>query len=417
MKNKLFIIKEIVLMALENVRSHKFRSFLTILGIIIGVVTVVAIASLLTGVRKSLIQTIEEFGTNNIYAFHLSTGINFGSRDRTEYQRKPLKEEDAIALREQSPAIKDVAQALFLNWQDSTINYQGTKYRRGNVSGVSPNYAQVVNLSIKEGRFFSEIDDQHRKNVLVIGTSVAEGLFSGKTRIIGEKVTLVGKEFEVIGILEKRKSSFLGENDEDNDVLIPYHTARKDSPRSEYIMLMIQAKSGQLPAALSQSEEILRRQRGVKFNEPNNFDLSTADRLVQQFDSITGMLGLVAIAISSIGLMVGGIGVMNIMLVSVTERTKEIGIRKAIGAQRKDIIIQFLCEAMTLTSLGGLIGVVLSVGVGQILILLFPSLPASIPIWAVVTGLSVSIFIGLVFGVWPAVKAARLDPIECLRYE
>ncbi|MDQ3173519.1 MAG: FtsX-like permease family protein [Acidobacteriota bacterium] len=169
--------------------------------------------------------------------------------------------------------------------------------------------------------------------------------------------------------------------------------------------------------ALTQAEEILRRRRNVKFGDPNNFDIKTADKFIEQFDSITAMVGLIAIAISSLGLLVGGIGVMNIMLVSVTERTKEIGVRKALGARRKDIVRQFLFEAMTLTFLGGILGVVLAVGISKIVMLLVPSLPASIPSWAVITGLTVSVGVGLIFGVWPARKASRLDPIECLRYE
>ena len=218
-------------------------------------------------------------------------------------------------------------------------------------------------------------------------------------------------------MLEKRKNAIFGENDEDNSIYIPFRTAHEVSPGSEYVMLVIRAKSGQLREALDQTEEILRRRRGVKFDQPNNFDLGTADKIVQQFDSITAMIGLLAIAISSVGLLVGGIGVMNIMLVSVTERTQEIGVRKAIGARRRDIVRQFLYEAMTLTFIGGVIGVVLAVGISKIVAFFFPVLPAAIPLWAVVTGLVVSVFVGLVFGVWPARKASRLDPIECLRYE
>ena len=182
-------------------------------------------------------------------------------------------------------------------------------------------------------------------------------------------------------------------------------------------MLVIKARSGQTTEALQQSEEILRRRRNVKFGDPNNFDIKTADKFIEQFDSITAMVGLIAIAISSLGLLVGGIGVMNIMLVSVTERTKEIGVRKALGARRKDIVRQFLFEAMTLTFLGGILGVLLAVGISRVVMLFIPSLPASIPSWAVISGLTVSIGVGLIFGVWPARKASRLDPIECLRYE
>ena len=252
---------------------------------------------------------------------------------------------------------------------------------------------------------------------MVIGVNVAEALFPHDEHIVGTQVKLGGKPFEIIGVLEKRKSNFFGENDEDNAVFIPVRTAHKISPGSEYMLFVIRAREGQRMAALDQIEDILRRRRAVKFNEPNNFDLTTSDRMIQQFDSITAMIGVIAIAISSLGLLVGGIGVMNIMLVSVTERTQEIGIRKAIGARRRDIVNQFLFEAMTLTFLGGALGVLLSIGASQIIMLLIPALPASIPLWAVASGLTVSIAVGLIFGVWPARKASRLDPIECLRYE
>jgi len=417
MKKPNFIFKEIVVMAIDNLKANKFRSFLTVLGIVIGVMTVIAIASLLTGLRKNLVSMIEEYGTNNIYAFHLSTGPRVGNRDRAERLRKPLTEEQAEIIRTQASAVNDVADALFVNWSDSTVQYKDKKYRRGNVTGVSPNYSEIVNLSVGQGRFFTEVDEQHRRNVMVVGVNVAEALFPNTSQVVGSKVTFVGKEFEVVGVLEKRKSSFLGENDEDNDVLVPYRTARKVSPRSETLMLIVQSHTGKLQQALGQVQEILRRERSVKFNEPDNFDLGTADRFVEQFDSIIGGIGIIAILVSSIGLLVGGIGVMNIMLVSVTERTKEIGIRKAIGAQNKDIIVQFLFEAMTLTFLGGLLGVMLAVAIGQTISFLVPTLPGVIPLWAVTLGLVVSVLIGLVFGVWPATKAARLDPIECLRYE
>jgi putative ABC transport system permease protein len=226
-----------------------------------------------------------------------------------------------------------------------------------------------------------------------------------------------GTDFEVIGVLEKRKAGFFGENEEDSAVYIPFRTARKIAPGRGWLQFVIQAKPGQINQALQETEDILRKRRGVKFNEPNNFDLKTADKFIEQFDDITGMVGAVAIAISCLGLLVGGIGVMNIMLVSVTERTKEIGIRKAIGATKKAIVVQFLFEAMTLTFLGGLIGVTLAFLISKLLMILLPSMPSQIPTWAVVAGLLVSIGVGLIFGVLPARKASRLDPIECLRYE
>jgi len=412
---------ETLAMALDSVRSHKFRSFLTVLGIVIGVMTAISIASILTGLRQNIIAMIEEYGTNNIYAFHLSTGPRT-SEDRSERLRKPLTVADAEAIKAQANAVEDVAHvAPNVGYGggpfDDNVTYQGHNYRWGNTQGVTPNYADISNIVLREGRFITESDDQQRANVMVIGVNAADALFPGQNQIAGTQVRMGGYNFEIVGVLEKRKAGFFGENEEDNAVFIPFRTAQKIAPAKGYILFVIKGRSGQLAEALQQSEEILRRRRNVKFGEPNNFDIKTADKFIEQFDSIFAMVGLLAIAISCLGLLVGGIGVMNIMLVSVTERTKEIGIRKAIGARRKDIVLQFLFEAMMLTFLGGVLGVVLAVGVSRILMLLIPALPALIPAWAVITGLTVSIGVGIIFGVWPARKASRLDPIECLRYE
>ena len=409
--------KEIVGMALDSIRAHKFRSALTVLGIVIGVSTVIAIASILTGLRQNLVKLIEEYGTDNIYAFHLSTGFT-QNQDREERTRKPLTEDDAVAVRTQASSVEDVALMEFPEWGfNGTLTYRGRTYKRGNLQGVSSNYAQTTNVEMNSGRFISDFDDQHRRNTMVIGWSVADALFWDHQSAIGSEVKMGGHVFEVVGVLQKRKNAFLGENDEDNAIYIPFRTMRQISPGRHWMMLTIQAKSGQIHEALSQVEGILRRQRGVKYSQPDNFDLGTADRFISEFDNITKLAGLIAIAMSSVGLLVGGIGVMNIMLVSVKERTPEIGVRKAMGARGRDITTQFLCEAMTLTFLGGLVGVLLAIGVSQLIMLLVPSLPASVPVWAVIAGLFVSIAVGLVFGVWPAQKAARLDPVECLRYE
>ena len=404
-------------MALGMVRANKLRSFLTVLGIVIGVTVVIVVASILTGLRGRIVSIVEDFGTNNIYAFHLTTGPMIGERDRSEYMRKPLTPEDAEAIRQQASAIEDVANVLFLWRLDRTIKSRGRAYKEGFLQGVSANYAKVVNVSLQQGRFISEVDDQHRREVMVIGVNVVESLFPNQASIAGEQVEFMGRPFEIIGVIEKRKDSFFGENQEDNAIFIPFETGRKLSPISRDLNLNIKARTGMLRDGLDQVEQILRRQRGVKYNEPNNFSLTTADKLIEQFDGITMGVGLFAIGISAVGLLVGGIGVMNIMLVSVTERTREIGIRKAIGARKRDIIRQFLFEAMTLTFLGGVLGVILSIVASYVTMFFLPQLPASIPLWAVVSGMTVSILVGLVFGVWPAKKAANLDPIECLRYE
>jgi putative ABC transport system permease protein len=416
------VLHETLKMALDSVRGHKFRSFLTVLGIVIGVMTAIVIASILTGLRQNIVSIIEEYGTNNIYAFHLSTGPRTGE-DRSERLRKPLTPADAEAISQQAGAVEEVGLvAPNIGYSggpfDDNISYQGHNYRWGNTQGVSANYAGITNIAVKEGRFITENDDQQRANVIVIGVNAADALFPGQNQqIAGTQVRMGGQNFEIVGVLEKRKAGFFGENEEDNAVFIPFRTAQKVAPAKGYLLLVIKARAGQTTEALQQSEDILRRRRNVKFGDPNNFDIKTADKFIEQFDSITAMIGLVAIAISSLGLLVGGIGVMNIMLVSVTERTKEIGVRKALGARRKDIVRQFLFEAMMLTFLGGILGVAIAVGISRIIMLLVPALPASIPSWAVVSGLTVSIGVGLLFGVWPARKASRLDPIECLRYE
>jgi putative ABC transport system permease protein len=413
---------EILRMALDSIRANKFRSFLTILGIVVGVMTAIVVASILTGMRNSIVQIVEDYGTNNIYAFHLSTG--FGPNDRSERSRKPLTEGDAEAILAQTSAVEDIALVapgignFGAESFDDNMHYEGKNYRWAQTDGVSPNYDEICNLTLREGRFITEADNQQRRNVLVIGINAADALFPGEQiGNVGKIIRMNGTTWEIIGVLEKRKAGFFGENEEDRKIFLPHRTARKVAPQRNYLLQIIKAKTGRINEALLDAESVLRQRRAVKYGEDNDFDIKTASKFIEQFDSITAMVGLIAIAISSLGLLVGGIGVMNIMLVSVTERTKEIGIRKAIGATRGAIVLQFLLEAMTLTFFGGIIGVTLAVAVSQLVMLFIPSLPASIPLWAVIAGLTVSIGVGLVFGVLPARKAAKLDPIECLRYE
>ncbi|HEV7396175.1 MAG TPA: ABC transporter permease, partial [Pyrinomonadaceae bacterium] len=274
------VLKETIAMAFESVRGHKFRSFLTVLGIVIGVFTAIVIASLLTGMRQSIVAIIEEYGTNNIYAFHLSTGPRTNV-DRAERLRKPFTVEDATTIRTHAPAVEDVAWvAPNVGYSggpfDDNITYQGKNYRWGNTSGVSPNYANITNIAVREGRFITEMDDQQRSNVVVIGVNAADALFPGQSsNIAGTQVRMGGYNFEIIGVLEKRKAGFFGENEEDNAVFIPFRTAQKVAPARGWMMIVIRGRSGQLNEALEQSEEILRRRRNVSFGDPNNFDIKT----------------------------------------------------------------------------------------------------------------------------------------------
>jgi putative ABC transport system permease protein len=413
--------KEVLKMAIDSIYSHKFRSALTILGIVVGVVTAIVVASILTGMRQSIVSIVEEYGTNNIYAFHLSTG--FGSPSRDERNRKPLTEDDANALLAQSSTIEDIALVAVNigSWGsgfDDNLVYEGKNYRWALTDGVTPNHINIANLVLKQGRWITEADNYQRRNVLVVGVNTVEALFPDKTDdVVGKVVRMNGTTWEIIGVIEKRKAGFFGENEEDRKVFMPFRTARKAAPTRDAVLHIIQAKQGQLNDAVQEVEGILRQRRGIKYGEPNNFDVKTADAFIAQFDGIIGGVGLAAIAISCLGLLVGGIGVMNIMLVSVTERTKEIGIRKAIGATKSAIVFQFLLEAMTLTAFGGVVGVILAVGISNLIMLLIPSIPATVELWMIGVSLGVSIGVGLIFGVLPARKASKLDPIECLRYE
>lgn len=408
-------------MAMASIAGHKFRSALTILGIVVGIVTAIVVSSILTGMRQSIVTVLEDYGTNNIYAFHLTTGP--GGRSRDERNRKPLTEDDADALRRQSTSIEDIA-VVAINiggWGpgfDDTIVYEGRNYRWGSADGVPPHYAQMTNLNVQSGRFISEADDQQRRNVLVIGVDIVEALFpDDPDGAVGKVVRMNGATWEIIGVIEKRKAGFFGENEEDRKIFMPFRTARKEAPVKDGLLLIIQAKKAMLNDAVSEVESILRVRRGVPYGSPNNFDVKTADTFMKQFDGIVGGVGAAAIAISLLGLLVGGIGVMNIMLVSVTERTKEIGIRKAVGATKGAIVLQFLLEAMTLTFLGGVVGVAIAVGISSLIMLLIPAMPATVEAWMILLSLAVSVFVGLAFGVLPAWKAANLDPIECLRRE
>jgi putative ABC transport system permease protein len=408
--------RENLTMAIETLMTHKFRSFLTVLGIVVGITTVITIASILTGLRASIVAQVEELGTNNIYAFHLSLNrVGGGRRPRSEFMRKPITLADASAIKEQCPAVQDVS------WRGLTFStriqmkYQGNTLRNTQFLAVPANYANVTNVKIANGRFFTESEDNHRMPVVVLGPDAAEAMFQTSDPI-GKQMLINGHPFTILGVTEKSKGGALS-SDADNNAMIPYGTFHKIFPWEDKHILYIQARSGMREIAWDEVESLLRRRRGVRPNQPNNFDLTTADRVIQRLDSVIGVAGVIAIAISGVGLLVGGIGVMNIMLVSVTERTREIGIRKAIGATKKDIILQFLFEAMTLTGLGGVFGIILATAASYLIMALLPSLPAAVPIWAVVVGLVVSISIGLVFGVWPARKAAQLDPIEALRYE
>jgi putative ABC transport system permease protein len=408
-------VRENLLLAFDTLRSHKFRSFLTILGVLIGTTTVIAVASVFAGLDRQVSQAAEDFGTRNLFIYKFDPGIHVGRLSREERLRKPLTFDDAMAIKEQCPSVETVAVETFIWWAPPPVlKYKGMQILDYNFQGNTAEDFRALSDHLADGRFFTDVDDLHRRNVAVIGSDVATRFFPHEDPV-GKNIVIGNDSFEVIGTLEPRKA-FPGDNGTDRVVKIPYFTFRKLYPSQKEHFIIATAFPGKLSAARDEVEGLLRRRRHLKPSDADNFGIATAETVIGQFHQLVGTVVLVTVVISSIGLLVGGIGVMNIMLVSVTERTREIGVRKAIGARRSDITWQFLLEAMTLTGCGGFLGVVLGFGL-SFLIHALDILPSAVPLWSVVTGFAVAVSIGLFFGLWPALKASRLDPIAALRYE
>jgi putative ABC transport system permease protein len=407
-------VAENLSLALDTLRTHKFRSALTVLAVVIGVAVIIIVASVLVGLESEVSGMFSEFGSNNLYIFKWTIGQN---PTPEMIRRKPLSYADALAVQRECPAIKAVAvEAVdFMAPAPPVIKYKAEQMLDANMTGATPNDFAISNALLGEGRFFTEVDNRHRRDVVVIGSDVVTRLFP-HVDPIGKTILIGGNNFEVIGTLAKRKEFFV-DTGNNRIVYIPYETYRKFYPAVKDHFILATAYPGQLNEAMDEATGVLRRVRADKPGQPSSFGITTAQSFIRQFNEMMATLFLAMIVLASVGLLIGGIGVMNIMLVSVTERTREIGVRKAIGARRSDIIWQFLLEAMTLTGAGGIAGIVLGYLASTALRLAFPSLPSSVPAWSIIAALVVSISVGLFFGLWPAAKAARLDPIVALRYE
>jgi putative ABC transport system permease protein len=407
-------------MALAAVWLHRFRSLLTVLGIVIGITTVVTVSSLLTGLRQGVVQFFEEFGPDNIFLYKTSGDPSSPIVPPKEQKRKPIRTEYADLIKRFCPSVMDTSISLYIppvmNGQPLVAKVRGIDTDQIGVAGVSPSEFGIVPRDLTSGRVFTPEEDRRAAKVVVLGARVAEVLFPDG-RAAGNSILLDGAEYTVLGVFAKAKGGFFGENGMDRQIVMPLRTAQLRYPQLDHYMITAKAWPGLRDQAYDEVQGILRKIRRTPANAPDDFSLTTADQIVKQFDQITGLIVMVSIAISALGLLVGGIGVMNIMLVSVTERTREIGVRKAIGARRFDIVLQFLAEATALTGVGGIVGIVFAIAVTFLISALVPSLPSVVPVWAVVAGFTVSVAVGLFFGVWPAVKAARLDPVEALRYE
>jgi putative ABC transport system permease protein len=412
---------EIVQMATDTIRGNKLRSGLTVLGIVIGVAMVIGVSSIGRGLDDNVRDVVASIGSNVVFAYHMEPFI-FGRPTEEMRTRKKLTFEDAEAV-SQLPHVKAAAALLQfvrpeLGVGTFAVKYENRKAKNTILEGDTASVKDVVDLRMAAGRFFTEADDERRATVIVLAHDTAEELFPVENPL-GKEINIEGRLFEVIGVLAKVKSVFAGGKDpNDNKVLFPLTTFRTLHPELKDHWIMAKATShDDVPKAIDEIRELLRRRRKLPPDKPDNFSVFTSDSISNVWNQLTGMLFIGMFAISSVGLIVGGVGVMNIMLVSVTERTREIGIRKAIGARKRDILLQFTLEAMILTAVGGLIGIVLGAVIVGIIPALWPSLPAHMSMFWTIFGFTSAAGVGLVFGIYPAWKAANLDPIEALRYE
>jgi putative ABC transport system permease protein len=408
-------IKESALMAFDTLRANKLRSALTILGVSVGVVTVIFMVSIIQGLNKAFADQIESLGSNTIFVskFAPSFGRPPGPE---EIHRKDLTMDDAEALRTEAPSIVGVSPIHRM--LAATVRYQDKQTDTPILFGVTPYYEFVHSQYVASGRFVNDIDIQDRSNVVIIGVDVKQALFPYEDPV-DKEVRVEGNPYRVIGVMEPL-GNFFGQS-RDNSIFIPVTTFNKyypDRPFPEVVFFVIVRPRSRafVKSAMDEIRDILRRRRRVPLDAPDNFGISSQDSLLDVYNQLTGATALVLTSISFVALMIGGIGVMNIMLVSVTERTKEIGVRKAVGATKLNILSQFLIEAVVLTAIGGLAGLV----VGEIASLLmnkYSPLPAYVPLWAIGVGIGISAAVGIIFGLWPAWKAARLNPIDALRWE
>jgi ABC-type antimicrobial peptide transport system permease subunit len=407
-------------MAIDTLRSHKLRSFLTIIGVVIGVITVMLISSIISGIDTAVQRQVESFGTRSIFLYKFDIGIRTSAPTREERMRKPLTLEDSEAIKslpsvETAVPFLDVSNSFF-GQKILVTGKNGKTSTAVQLNGTLPELEKTNTEILIDGRWFTEQESEMKKDVCLIGDTVRETYFPYESPI-GKTLEIGGREFTVIGLLQKREQLFGGgggNNDQSNIIYMPIGSALRLKPNADDLFILAVAREGMMEKAKDDIEALLRVRRNVKFGEPNNFAMATAASIIDQFKAITASTFLAMFVISSIGLMIGGIGVMNIMLVSVTERTREIGIRKAIGARKTDILVQFLIEAATLTGFGGLVGL----GIGYLLTFAVAAFfPSYVPWWAPPMGFGASVLIGIIFGLFPAWKAARLDPIEALRYE
>jgi putative ABC transport system permease protein len=407
-------------LAIGAIKEHRVQSSLTLLGIIIGVSTVIVMVALIQGLDGTIKRALSRLNPSSFIVGR----VGFSDMGNPDFQallkrRPPLTVEDAVDIRDNCPAVQVVSPFYAkMPFEPLRVWYRGEEAQGPIMRGVEHFFTDATGIMVDRGRFISDSDSRHHRNVVVLGRTIADGLF-GIEDPLGKSIHIDGQLFEVIGLIEEREI-FFGAPSENQLVLIPFGTFDKfysDREKEFLQFFCLAASPEEVEAGMDDARELLRRRRRLTSDAPDNFAIFGSNQMLEIWTQASSGVSFLLIGVASLGLLVGGIGVMNIMLVSVTERTAEIGLRKAVGARRRDVLWQFLLEAITLTLLGGVAGVLVGVGVALLIQSFVPSLKASISIGAISAGLAVSISVGLFFGLWPASRAARLDPIEALRYE
>lgn len=410
--------KEGISLALDSLKANKFRSFMTILGVFIGVASVIAMASIIAGLDNQVTKEIEGLGSNSIFVTKFPPDTDYGKLTEEERNRKPIDYEATQAILKNCPSVNGVAPQNYYRARGGNIvKYKNNQANSPSFFGTLPAYPQVTTRNIARGRFFNQLDMQRRAMVCVIGDDVAKALFPTGDPLL-KQIRVNNRPFTVIGVMERLDESMFNDGSGNNNyITIPYSTYEKLIPWEKELFLQVSAVSMEdMPQAIDEITTVMRRLRGVPYDKPNDFSVWTQERLKDIAGDIAGVIYMISLSISGLGLMVGGIGVANIMLVSVTERTREIGVRKALGARKVNILWQFLTEAMTLSGTGGVIGIIFGILIAFI-VKLIGNWPFTVSIVWIVIGFSVSVAVGLIAGVYPAYKAARTDPIISLRYE
>lgn len=406
-------------LALDALRTERVRSVLAIAGIVIGIVTVVVVASVLANARSQVALLFRDLGTENVFAFHL-TGDPYVTPSEKEARRRPLKVEFVKDITQLGATVRDAgAQIIVPTARDGQVlvaRVGGNESDTVLVEGASPKLFDIIGAEFSRGRPFTEVEDRQGARVAIVGANLSAALF-GNESPIGRTLTLAGESYTVVGELAKRRGGFFGENRQDNVLNLPTGTVRRRFGEPERVVLYVRAKPGQRQACYSEVESILRQLRKLPPDAENDFMLSTAEQIISTFDAIAGRIGLATVGIALVSLLIGAIGIANVMFISVTERTREIGLRLAVGARRRQVRVQFLLEAAFLSAVGGIAGVATALAIGGIVKLFVSGYSAVPPLWAILAGLVSSLAVGVVAGYWPAQRAAALDPVEALRYE